>query len=444
MALAVSPSPQSDSPPAFTAASVSLDDASVAELSGALFDRLRSQSIAGSGELADTMTQVEQVARQSLALSVDLLTASEQHGLHYVDGHVSAKVMMRHVNRLSPSEALGRDRCRRMFAKLTVIAAAARNGEIGEEQLLLLARVFANKRVRGAMEGRQEWFLGHAKKLSFKRFQAKVLEWQRLIDEDGPEPRPERTAANRTASIKQDPLDLSWDLRASFSSVDGAVAKRIHDAYCKALFEADWAEARSRLGEQATASDLCRTDSQRRSDATIQIFVDAAANEDGMAPIKIDHNIMWSSSAYEEMARRFAGGAARPFDIDDFRCNTIDGHPLDPTEAFASSVLNNIRRVVVDATGAVIDLGRARRFTGLARLAVQISHTECFWPGCQVPTTQCEVDHSVDHACGGRTCPGNGAPACGRHNRWKQKGYKVWRDKTGQIRVNRPDGTEIR
>ena len=209
------------------------------------------------------------------------------------------------------------------------------------------------------------------------------------------------------------------------------------------MFDIDWAEARARLGDSATTADLCRTDSQRKADAILQIFVDAAANPDGMAPVKIDHSIVWSAPAYEEMARRFAGAKPRPFDIDNYRCETIDGHPLDPTEAFASSILNNIRRVVVDAKGAVIDLGLARTFTGLARHAVQIRHTECFWPGCEVPTSACEIDHTQDHASGGRTNPGNGAPACGRHNRWKQKGYTVWRDDCGQIHVNRPDGTEI-
>jgi hypothetical protein len=130
-------------------------------------------------------------------------------------------------------------------------------------------------------------------------------------------------------------------------------------------------------------------------------------------------------------------------DPDTFRCETIDGVPRDPTEAFANAVTNKIRRVVIDATGVVIDKGSARLFTGLARDAVRIAGRECFWPGCWVPASRCETDHLHDHTRGGRTNPGNGAPACGRHNRWKQKGYRVWRDEAGQIRTQRPDGTEI-
>jgi hypothetical protein len=144
------------------------------------------------------------------------------------------------------------------------------------------------------------------------------------------------------------------------------------------------------------------------------------------------------------MASRFDGNPPKPFDIDGFRCETIDGDPLEPYEAFANSLVNQIRRVVVDAKGVVIDLGRARFFTGAARDAVQLAGDgECDWKGCWVKASMCETDHLHEHGRGGRTCPGNGAPCCGRHNRWKQKGYRVWRDDTGTIHITRPDGSEI-
>ena len=293
------------------------------------------------------------------------------------------------------------------------------------------------------MQNRQEWFLDKAATLPFKRFQQRVLEWQRLIDEDGTEPPGERVAANRSATCTQDPTDLHWDLKATFTSVDGAHNNQVHQAYVKALFEADWAEAKARVGDKVSMADLYRTDAQRRSDAWTQICADAAASNTTFAAASFRHNIQWSSAAYEGMARRFAGAKASPIDPDDFRCETIDGDPLDPVEAFANSLVNKIRRVVVDAKSVVIDLGTARRFTGLSRDAVRMTGRECFWPGCELPATRCETDHLDDHAKGGRTNPGNGAPGCGRHNRWKQKGYTVWRDSAGVIQVRRPDGTMI-
>jgi hypothetical protein len=51
------------------------------------------------------------------------------------------------------------------------------------------------------------------------------------------------------------------------------------------MFEADWEEARGRLGEKATESDLRRTPSQRRHDAMVEMARRSAAGTgDGPAP----------------------------------------------------------------------------------------------------------------------------------------------------------------
>ena len=152
---------------------------------------------------------------------------------------------------------------------------------------------------------------------------------------------------------------------------------------------------------------------------------------------------MWDAKTYEQMITELASHRRRPLDADTHRCSTIDGIPLAPTEAVMNSLVGEIRRVVVDAAAAVIDLGTARRFTGSARLAAQLASSTCVWRGCFTRTSNCEIDHIEAHSNGGRTNPGNGAPLCGRHNRWKQKGFKVWRDPTGTWHTYRPDGTEI-
>jgi hypothetical protein len=100
-----------------------------------------------SVEAAAMMAELEAITRASSAASIDLLDAVEQAGLRYLDGHVSAKVMMRHLNRQSGGEATGRDRCRRMFTRLHLVADAYRAGTVGTDQVMLLARVFANPRV---------------------------------------------------------------------------------------------------------------------------------------------------------------------------------------------------------------------------------------------------------------------------------------------------------
>jgi hypothetical protein len=67
----------------------------------------------------------------------------------------------------------------------------------------------------------------------------------------------------------------------------------------------------------------------------------------------------------------------------------------------------------------------------------------CTHPGCRVRAGRCEVDHLVDWQHGGETRPDNGGPRCGRHNRLRNKGFKVERDRLGHWHTYRPDGTEI-
>ena len=84
-----------------------------------------------------------------------------------------------------------------------------------------------------------------------------------------------------------------------------------------------------------------------------------------------------------------------------------------------------------------------RFFTGLARLGVQLSTRECYWPGCHVPTSDCQIDHLRQAARGGLTNQLNGLPACQRHNRLKERGYTVTRGPDGDITITTPNGETV-
>ena len=112
---------------------------------------------------------------------------------------------------------------------------------------------------------------------------------------------------------------------------------------------------------------------------------------------------------------------------------------------FAAAFAGHVRRVVFDSAGVVIDMGRKRRlFAGSAREAVFLQSSRCIWPGCCLPSGRCQADHADEWmAHQGATRPGNGAPLCGRHNRWKNKGFRTRRDDDGHWHIYRPDGTAI-
>jgi hypothetical protein len=293
-------------------------------------------------------------------------------------------------------------------------------------------------------------FVTIAENTSYKRFDQHVSDFVHRVDEDGTCDTNQINHDNRDARLVQN-YDLSWSLSAGCASLQGAVLHDIFEHFIQAELEADWEKARAEHGDNACADQLPRSDNQRRFDALWNIFRQGArTGPDGTnTATSITTNLVLDHQTFERMTAKLAGVATEPVEpmavLDDgFRCSTIDGCRVEPTEAAYAALTGHIRRVVLGADRVVIDLGRRQRlFTGSARLAVMLQNDECFWPGCHVPVTRCQADHTKPAAHGGCTCPGNGAPACGRHNRLKQSHYTVWRDPTGCWRTCRPDGTEI-
>ncbi len=388
----------------------------------------------------NAIKKVESVGRRIAAAQADLVDAIDQRGQYAVDGHASAKVMVRHVAKLSAGEAAAREKSAKVMRELPELAERFRGGELGVDQVRLLGRVHANPRVRPHMAEAERFFIRAAKRHIFPDYQAAVQRWAYFADPDGPEPRAQR---DRRASIRHDEFGHTWELEASFSSLAGVSIKEIFDRYTRAELLADWEKARAEHGDAATAAHLPRTAAQRASDAMWQIFQDAADNPRSAVPVKFVHNVVWHAESLEELIARFAGAPARPIDVAKFRCSTIDGVPIDPREALASAFIDDLRRVVMNARSMVIDQGEARAFTGSSRLAVLLGDERCTHPGCWVPASQCQIDHTQPHAGGGLTNPGNGGPKCQRHNLFKERGFTVWRDPTGEWHTYRPDGSEI-
>jgi hypothetical protein len=416
--------------------------------------------------------EVEEVRRLADNATVEVMRGIDEQRFHLGDGHSSAKSMVRHHARLSNGEAAARERVMRLTETCPDIGEAYRAGSLSTDHVRSLSLVHANPRVRHLMPARQTWFLDKVE-MSHADFEARINRWKRLADEDGPTPPNERAHEDRNARISQN-FDTTWEFVANFASMQGLQIFEVFDRYIDAETLADWEKAQAEHGEKATTSDLPRTIQQRRGDALWQIFIDAAANPNSAVPADFVHDIMWDAATFEIMADTFFGDDEdhdhkAPGDRDESRtlgetehatesdfttrpdcaeadrigCQTIDGIPVDPTEMFAVSIVGRIRRVLIDAKSTVIDQGFARRFTGSGRLAVKLSHTRCVWPGCCTPVSKCETDHLQERSKHGRTNPGNGAPLCGKHNRWKQKGFTIYRDHYGSWHTLRPDGTEI-
>lgn len=321
---------------------------------------------------------------------------------------------------------------------------AAHTGAVGVGQLRLLARVFANPRCGQQLPASAGLLLEHAVTLRYNEFSIVARRWESLADADGAHNAHERAHAGRDAHVSVVGERVYVDACGGVAA--GATLEEVFAHFCDAEFAADWEAGIARWGDSMAPALLERTDRQRRFDALTAIF-DAAAASGKVASFDPLVNIVVDQATFEHHLARLAGAEVEPLDpatVDDRRCETSSGHQLDPADMLAAALCGHVRRVVLDSTGVVIDLGRrSRLFTGGARDAVLLGDRWCMWPGCDLRSGRCQTDHSTPWVKGGPTTSHNGGPACGRHNRWKQRGYTALRDEQGRWHIYRPDGSEI-
>ncbi|MFN8017696.1 MAG: DUF222 domain-containing protein [Acidimicrobiales bacterium] len=410
--------------------------------------------------------RVERLVRRAGALAVAVASEVDRRRLHVADGHRSARALVEHAANLSSAESGRRMRAVRALRDLPKVAESFADARMGADQVDRIARVHANPRVRKDLIGIDAHLAVAAERLEFDELHQHLTAWEQLTDEDGAADRAARHHEQRAFSTHQG-IDGSWDLRGRCGSLQGATFFDVLDHYVAAEREADWAEARARLGDLATVDDLARTEPQRRMDALERMSLDAADAVAHGTGHRITTNIVVDQQTLERHLRRAAGDEPGPdpraadywSDLARWsdpttgelgetgrghRSTTLDGRPIAPAEALAAALVGHVRRVVLGSDGVVVDMGRTQRlFTGPRRLAVLLSGLACYWIGCHVQAGDCQADHLLPWDAGGRTSPGNGAPACGKHNRFRNHGWTVHRRADGRLEVRRPDGSRL-
>lgn len=289
-----------------------------------------------------------------------------------------------------------------------------------------------------------------------------------LADTDGTHDRRDAIDA-RTAQVTD--IDGSLDVRASGGdalTTSGYLA--VFERFVDAEFQADH-DARRTAAENGDDVPAGRTRRQLRFDAMIAMARAAAAHNGYGSPSEPLVSILCDQHTWSWIiahsglgsATSLDGGSIDPFTglpqpaelIDDLlgdpeqlptrRCETTNGVPLHPDDVLRAALSGHVRRVILDAKSVPINLGRARRvFTGAARDAARLLVDWCDHPGCDVPASVCQVDHSVGWSSDGRTDQDNAGIECGRHNRHKHRNrYRTRRAMNGRMYTIRPDGTII-
>ncbi|MCO7202882.1 HNH endonuclease [Microbacterium sp. CnD16-F] len=111
---------------------------------------------------------------------------------------------------------------------------------------------------------------------------------------------------------------------------------------------------------------------------------------------------------------------------DDGPCDLTGRSPIDPATARTLAGDTGMwERLFHDpTTGVTVSTDSYRVPSGMRRF-LQARDQHCRFPGCRVAAIRCEVDHTHDHALGGRTELTNLAHLCQRHHSMKQ--FTAWR-----------------
>ncbi len=109
--------------------------------------------------------------------------------------------------------------------------------------------------------------------------------------------------------------------------------------------------------------------------------------------------------------------AIRRLDADQARCD-LDGHgPIAPATIRRLACDATFRRLVIDARGALLDVGRATQIVSPAqRRAVIARDRHCVFPGCERPARWSDIHHVVPWDDGGPTDLSNLCLLCRRHH----------------------------
>lgn len=271
-------------------------------------------------------------------------------------------------------------------------------GDITASHVLRLAGVRSD-RTADAFARDETMLLDHATSLSYGEFVRTTDYWKSFADPDGAEDAAAKVLCDRYAFFSQT-FDGVFKGDQQLDAIGGAIVSNELKRLEHNLFEADWKEAKARLGRTPAMHELGRTAMQRRADALVEMAIrSATAPPDGRRPEPL-FTVFCGYETFAGPLLELAGGTV-----------------VTPGQLAPYLDRAWVERVVFDGPSRVIDVGvRRRLFSGATRRAVEVRDRECFDRTCD-ERDHLQIDHVVPYRDGGLTVEGNGRAACGFHNR---------------------------
>lgn len=420
------------------------------------------------GEIDASLRANELELREVMARRAVLVTLAHRRGVFRIDGHRSVNAYLRATWNYSSAEAARIVKLAEVCELVPELGDALLEGHVGVGQIMTIASIHSNPRVREHFTRVAPIFLAMAEHAPPRELYDEVASFVNLADQDGAYADLYCNVEARRATC----TTVDGTLHVTASGGDPIVAEEVvatFDWFVEREFERDCEQRRAEFGDAADQQPLPRTDRQRRFDALVAMARAARAHGDGAKPADIVVNLVGDPETFDEAFAAaevvldddgglttielsddavdgvLATAAADPERFIDRRCETSSGTPIPPMLLLRAALEGHVRRVVIDSRSVVIDWGRKRRlFTGPAREAALLLVRRCEHPGCEVAATYADVDHMVEWHDDGGTDQDNGGVLDRSHNRFKHRArWRIRRDGTGRKFFVRADGTIV-
>jgi len=317
------------------------------------------------------------------------------------DGARSARACLAHKTREAKGACGSRLWLGRVLAEMDLVAEAWAAGEISADHVRRLVKA-RNPRTAEAFERDQALLVHHARTLDFERFVRMVDYWVLRADPDGADASEMERRERRRVSLDRT-IGGMWSGLTLLDPVSGTIVSGELERLEAEMFDADWAEARTRLGREPQVGDLARTSDQRRADAMVEM-ARRSSGADGTSGAKPLFTLVLGSTALAHL------------------CQLANGQVVSPAAVVPWIADAELERVLfAGESGRVIDVSRKRSFTGALRRLIEVRDRFCYHPTCDEPASRCQVDHIQPWAAGGMTEQSNGRLACGFHNRLRHQ-----------------------
>jgi hypothetical protein len=362
-------------------------------------DRLTKSGQATHGEI-DSIERIERLERlfaRVEAYVTQQVADFDASGVWAPSGARSAGAFLTHQCHLPGAEARRQVRRGRQLRHLPCFEAAWSRGHITAQHVDVIASV-RRPGTEAALERHESMLVEQAERLQFAEFVRVVRYWEQHADPDGAEEDAMEAAARRDVFLTAS-FDGMWLGTMTLDPIPGSIVSGELGRLEQELFAADWAKAKDELGRDPGVDELCRTSSQRRADALVEMATRSKSMPaDGRRPEPLFSVLV----GYEELGGRI--------------CELANGVVLTPGSLLPWLEEADMERAVF-APGRRVEVSiTSRFFTGATRRAIELRDRVCQHPYCDMPVERCQIDHIIEFSQGGLTTQENGRLLCAYHN----------------------------